>query len=261
MGIKSDLKLSAGCRDRLMVASSVAAIAALVVSVLGLVRAVFDVTWPLGASWVCPRPEPTEPDHTASMWLRTAPNLTNRAGRAMIVPKPTLTPTLTVPSPDPTITAVTMASSPVPSTALTVTAGISAQMVYSDGGAYPYQAPVLLQPEPDGQLGGVTHFEWEWNGQPLRDGMAFDLLIWSEAEHEAHEGLGAYGVTEPQQSLGCEVDLDYVQTIIENGAGTYFWTMIVVREEPYERLGAWGEKRPFIYVPPELPAEPTGEGG
>lgn len=261
MGNHSKLKLNAGCRDRLMVASSVAAIAALIVSVLGLLRAVFDVTWPAGEHWLCPQPEPAEIDRAASMWLRTAPNVTNRAGRAMAGVKPTLSPSPTVPGAHPTTTTVTMAPSPVPLAALTVTAEISAQMVYSDGAAYPYQAPVLLGPEPDGQLGGVTHFEWEWNGEPLPDGMAFDLLIWSEAEHKEHEGLGAYGVTEPHRALACDIDLDYVQTIVENGGGPYFWTVVVVQEEPYERLGAWGEKRPFTYLPPEPPAEATAEGG
>jgi hypothetical protein len=100
----------------------------------------------------------------------------------------------------------------------------------------------------------------------MLEGLAFDLLIWSEAEDWEHEGRGAYGVVETDRSLARDVDLDYVETIIEHGGGTYFWTVMVVQVEPYSRVGAWGENRSFIYVEPEPPAErstqgPLGKGG
>ena len=75
-------------------------------------------------------------------------------------------------------------------------------------------------------------------------------MIWSEAEHREHEGAGGCGVVETDPSLARDVDLDYVQTIVEHGGGTYYWTVIVVQQEPYERVGAWGEKRSFTYTVP-----------
>jgi hypothetical protein len=133
---------------------------------------------------------------------------------------------------------------------------VTAQAVSSAPTGHPFQAPILLYPEPDAQLQSKVHFQWQWDGQPLPEGLAFDLLIWSEAEDQEHQGTGAYGVIETDQSLERDIDLDYVQTIIDHGGGTYFWTVIVVREEPYERVGAWGEKRPFTYTVPEPPAGP-----
>jgi hypothetical protein len=50
-----------------------------------------------------------------------------------------------------------------------------------------------------------------------------------------------------------------VETIIEHGGGNYFWAVIVAQEEPYERVGALGEPRPFTYLVPEPPADPTGQ--
>jgi hypothetical protein len=131
------------------------------------------------------------------------------------------------------------------------TAKAKARAVSPTSTASPFQAPILLSPEPDAQLQSVVHFEWQWEGEPLPEGLAFDLLIWSEAEEQKHEGTGAYGVIETDPSIERDVDLDYVQTIMDHGEGTYFWTVIVVQEEPYSRVGAWGEKRPFTYADPE----------
>lgn len=136
---------------------------------------------------------------------------------------------------------------------------ITTQVGYSTTTAHPSEAPILLDPEPGAQLESEVHFQWQWDGHPLPEGLAFDLLIWSEAEHQEHQGAGAYGVVETDQSLECDVDLDYVQTIIEHGGGTYFWTVIVVQEEPYARVGTWGEKRPFTYKTPESPIEPWAQ--
>jgi hypothetical protein len=135
-----------------------------------------------------------------------------------------------------------------------VTAGVAAAAT-----GHLFQAPILLNPEPDAQLQGAVHFQWQWDGEPLPEGLAFDLLIWSDAEDQEHQGTGAYGVVEPDPTLERDVDLDFVQTIIEHGGGTYFWAVIVVQEEPYERVGALGETRPFTYTVPDPPAEPTSQ--
>jgi hypothetical protein len=258
-----------------MVASSVACIVALFVSILGLVRSLFDVTWPLGqpgVDQICLQVGQEESEPPSSMWLRTAPEVSSRSSRpvaglgAAVMPEPSLTapdPTVTlmpsVATPDPTITQVPPAPALVPSAGLTVSVPLTAHVVSTATTDHLFWAPILLQPEPDAQLQSEVHFEWQWDGQPLPEGFAFDLLIWSEAEHQEHQGACAYGVIETDQALERDVDLDYVQTIIEHGGGPYFWTVVVVKKEPYERVGVWGENRPFTYSVPESPAEATTE--
>jgi hypothetical protein len=258
-----------------MVASSVACIAALFISILGLARAMFDVTWPLGrsgADLICLQVGHEESGLASSTWSGTATNMSSRSQRpaagldSTFTPMPataTLRPSSTPMPPKvtsgPTITPLPPAATPVPSVALVTTVPVTAGLASSAATGHPFQAPILLNPEPEAQLQGEVHFQWQWDGEPLPDGLSFDLLIWSDAEHEEHQGTGAYGVIETGPSLERDVDLDYVQTIIEHGGGTYFWAVIVVQEEPYERVGALGEKRPFTYVVPDPPVEPTAE--
>jgi hypothetical protein len=229
---------------------------------LGLARSLFDVTWPVsepgtgriclqvgsvrsdGAGRICLPVVRAQSDLTFPMSIRTKPNLTNKSLRPAAGPGPTTTP-------------MPLAPTLVPSATLSTTAPITAQAVHSATTGHPVPVPILLQPEPDAQLQSEVHFQWQWDGEPLPEGFAFDLLIWSDAEHQEHKGEGAYGVVETGQSLERDVDLDYVQTIIDHGGGAYFWTVIVVQEEPYKRVGTWGEKRPFNYTAPEATAEPS----
>ncbi len=259
MNTGSDPNLSPGCRDRLMVASSVACIVALFISILGLARALFDLTWPLdqsGVNQICLQVGHAESDLPSSTLAKAAPSSTSRPRRPAAGLGPTVTPMSPTATLNPTITPMPPAPTSVPAATLPTTTPITAQVIYSATTGHLFQVPMLLYPEPDAQLQSEVHFQWQWDDQPLREGLAFDLLIWSEAEHQEHQGTGAYGVIETDQSLERYVDLDYVQTIIEHGGGTYFWTVVVVQEESYERVGAWGEKRPFTYTVPEPPAEP-----
>ena len=277
MRTSSHLELSHGCRDRLMVASSVACIVALFISVLGLVRSLFDVTWPLGRSGageICLQVGHEESVLGSYTSARIASGLSSRSQRpatgleptvtampATATLRPTTTPTPKPPkaTSEPTATAMAPAVTPVLSAVLTTTMPVTAALASLAATGHLPLMPILLNPEPDAQLQGEAHFEWQWDGEPLPEGLAFDLLIWSEAEHEEHQGAGAYGVVEPDPHLERDVDLDFVQTIIEHGGGTYFWTVIVVQEEPYERVGVPGEPRPFTYLVPDPPAEPTSQ--
>jgi hypothetical protein len=69
--------------------------------------------------------------------------------------------------------------------------------------------------------------------------------------------MEARGVVETHQSHEREVDLGFVETIAVHGSGVYYWTVIVVQEEPYKRVGAWGERRTLSYVGSAVPAEAT----
>jgi hypothetical protein len=249
MSTSSGGNLSPGCRDRLMIASSVACIVALFVSILGLVRSLFDITWPYGESGagrLCLQFGHAESDLPSSMWTRSVQGLTSRSPRAAVTVVPTITHTPPAPA-------------PTPSSAVSRTMEITTQVNYSATTGHRFQAPILLKPESEAQLQGEVHFQWQWQGQKLPEGLAFDLLIWSEAEHQDHQGRGALGVVETDPSLQRDVDLDYVRAILEHGGGIYFWTVIVVQKEPYRRVGTWGEKRAFTYEVPEPPTEPWTE--
>ena len=170
-----------------------------------------------------------------------------------LAPRASLAATL---APSPTVSPPPPPTTAAPTAVLSETAPITVQVAYSATAAHLMQAPVLLEPGPDAALDGEVRFQWQWDGEPLPQGLAFDLLLWSEAEEQEHQGAGAYGVIEPAPILESDVDLDYVQSIMEHGGGLYYWTVIVVQAEPYERLGLWGEKRALTYTLPEPPAEP-----
>jgi len=253
----------------------VACIVALIVSILGLARAMFDVTWPVGDAGVdriclqlgqaegdglCLQIRQAEPDSPSSVWIRTAASLGNRSLRAEAGLGVMVTPMPLTARPVHSAALSTTAQVTVQVASLAPTVQVTAPVGSSTATDHALEAPNLLIPEPEAQLQGEVHFEWVWKGPPLPDGLAFDLLIWSEAEDQEHEGRGAHGVVETDRSLARDVDLDYVETILEHGGGIYFWTVMVVQEEPYSRVGAWGEKRAFIYVEPEPPLGGSTQG-
>ena len=173
--------------------------------------------------------------------------------------RPTEAPLPPTVTPEPADTRLPPASTPAPTVTVTATLPISTQATISATTGHVFQAPILLGPVPDAKLYSGVRFEWQWEGEPLPDDMAFDLLIWSEAENREHQGEGAFGVIDTERSQECDVDLDYVHTIMEHGEGNYYWTILVVRKDPYERVGEWGEKRSFTYVFPESPSKPTAQ--
>jgi hypothetical protein len=251
--MRSRSHLSPGCRDRLAVASSVATILALLVGVLALARAILNVTLPVeisGQGLIGTQIDESNTDLTSSMAVAAGADSHTRALAPPSTLAATLSPSLTVATQPPPVTAT-------PTAVLSETTPITTQVAYSVTAAHLMQAPILLEPGPDAVLEGEVRFAWQWDGDPLPQGLAFDLLIWSEAEDQEHQGAGALGVIDPASGLEAGVDLNYVQSIMEHGAGLYYWTVIVVGVEPYERLGLWGEKRPFTYAPADTPSEPA----
>ncbi|MGD9046901.1 MAG: hypothetical protein PVF77_02510 [Anaerolineae bacterium] len=180
MKIGSDRSLNVGCSQRLTIASSIACIAALFVSMLGLARSLFDVTWTLGdlgadrvclqigsadSDQICLEVGQEEPDTPFSMRVRAAPPLTSQSPHPATLADPTITPTPPAPT-------------PVPSATITATMQITAAVVPSTTTEHPFQPPVLLSPEPEAQLQGEIHFQWQRDGESLPEGLVFDLLIW-----------------------------------------------------------------------------------
>jgi serine/threonine protein phosphatase PrpC len=115
-----------------------------------------------------------------------------------------------------------------------------------------YFAPSLSEPAPGEILSGQVTFSWMWDHEPLPEGVAFDLRIWSEDEQHT----AARGVQEPSQETGADVDLQYVAAIQDFGPGEYFWSVVVVMSCQLitgthcipELVGEWGEMRGFTYA-------------
>jgi serine/threonine protein phosphatase PrpC len=113
-------------------------------------------------------------------------------------------------------------------------------------------APELLKPDAGERMNGQWPFIWSGAAGPLARGLAYDLVIWSEAEQRE----AARGVAPPTQATQITVDLDNVPAIRDYGPGTYYWAVIVVRVTPYQRVGEWGESRKFFYASPPGPTQP-----
>ena len=152
---------------------------------------------------------------------------------------PTETPTATPPPAVATDTSTPSASpkSPTPTPAAT------------------YPAPTSLAPADGEELSGTRRFMWQWSGPPLAQGLAFDLRIWSQQEEQ--NGWPRRGAAAPTRDTYADVNLPYVPAIAEYGSGDYYWAVVVVElgaDGPPKVVGAWGEKRRFVYRGPR----PTG---
>jgi hypothetical protein len=121
-------------------------------------------------------------------------------------------------------------------------------------GALP--APLLVDPQPEADLGGVALFAWDWPHDPLGEAFFFDLRIWSLAENELPPEARR-GVTEPTKGTHLEVELPAVPALVEQGPGEYFWSVVVVARPcpdcPQEIAGEWAEPRLFHYLGPQGP--------
>jgi hypothetical protein len=103
----------------------------------------------------------------------------------------------------------------------------------------------LVRPIPEDTLVDRARFEWEWGGQPLPEGYAFDLRIWSEREEKA--GVEPRGAVQTTRKTYSDVTLEFVPAM-EFGEGLYYWSVVVVRDTtPPTIVSPWGEKRWFIY--------------
>jgi serine/threonine protein kinase len=110
--------------------------------------------------------------------------------------------------------------------------------------------PLLVDPPPDAELGGVAVFVWDWPHEPLGEPLFFDLRIWPVAEGE-RPPEARQRVTEPTKGTRVEVDLPGVPVLAELGPGDYFWSVAVVSRPcpdcPLELAGEWAGPRLFHY--------------
>ena len=91
--------------------------------------------------------------------------------------------------------------------------------------------PALLEP-PNGAGGrGVITFRWQPSG-PLPPGAGYEVVWWNPDEPpQAARGLAA-----PTQETSLQANIDVLFTSNQAPGGRIFWTVLVVRENPYVRL-------------------------
>jgi hypothetical protein len=109
------------------------------------------------------------------------------------------------------------------------------------------ERPNLLQPEWGETLTGRYTFRWHWDGPPLKENQAFQLLIWSEQEHKT--GAPRRGAAAPTRDTELMVVLQFVPAIRDYGSGNYYWTVALVQELPDGTLTRLAVQYPrkFVY--------------
>jgi multidrug resistance efflux pump len=118
-------------------------------------------------------------------------------------------------------------------------------------------APVLLQPVDGETARGAVVFRWEPAG-PLPQGGLYEVVAWpADAQPAVAQGL-APATTRTRAS----VNLDLMASADELTGGRLFWTVIVVRQDPYQRLteptGAGARLLVWAGPAPTAPPKPKG---
>ena len=90
---------------------------------------------------------------------------------------------------------------------------------------------MLVSPIDNATVSGRTTFTWQWSGPALSADQGFEVLIWREGQ-PFH-----YGAADPTNSTHIEIDLPAAAGVAKGGAGSYFWTVVVVQRQPYQHTG------------------------
>ncbi len=173
----------------------------------------------------------------------TATSVPTRADATRVAPAVTASPTLELTSTPTQAPSATPTSPPVPTATPLAT---------------PTQAIVALPPDltepPNGTAAqGVINFRWQPNG-PLPPGAGYEVVWWNPDEPpQAARGLAA-----PTQALSLAANIDVLFTANQVPGGRFFWTVLVVSQDPYIRLTQPEASPPhiFIHQSQNLPAPP-----
>jgi serine/threonine protein phosphatase PrpC len=175
------------------------------------------------------------------------------------VPTGTPTPELSV---TPEATAVGTTQAVTPTIAATATLSPTGTVEASAGATLIATAATAASPAPlvgsvtlvaptDGMsLTGVVTFTWDFGPGPLREGLAFQLVIGQGDPSEP----GAQEVGSRDREMARIVDLD---ALLEE-PGEYYWTVRVVEIDGSELDVPEADARPFVYRGPEPAPEPEG---
>ncbi|MEZ4767716.1 MAG: hypothetical protein R2844_04750 [Caldilineales bacterium] len=96
-------------------------------------------------------------------------------------------------------------------------------------------APELVSPQPDARLSGMTTFEWR-PVAPLPHGLAYEIVVWSP---ELNPGQ-ARGIAPATIMTSQQVNLDPLFDGGQFRMGNFYWTVLVVQQDPYLRLTSPG---------------------
>jgi hypothetical protein len=94
-----------------------------------------------------------------------------------------------------------------------------------------FPAPVLLSPEEGATASDRVTFAWDWRGGPLPPNYGFEVRLWknNQADH--------YGAAAAVTTTRLDVNLEGAYGVSEGGTGRYYWTVAVVKLQPYQRVG------------------------
>ncbi len=150
------------------------------------------------------------------------PTPTPTATATDIPPTPTIAPTATI--------TPTAAPAALPTKA-PVAAGGSATRAPTAAPPVPAVAPTLLQPKDGDTQRQAVLFKWQPGG-PLPAGASYEVVWWGADEGPADARGLAPATTKTQAS----VNVDLMVSSGQLSGDRFYWTVIVVRKEPYARL-------------------------
>lgn len=137
-----------------------------------------------------------------------------------LVPAPTLTPTATI-----TPTVAPAATAPKATTAATrATQPPAATPV-------PAVPPVLVSPKDGESVRGAVIFTWQPGG-PLPDGALYEVVWWGANERPSD----ARGLAPATTKTQAKVNIDLMVSSGELKDNRLYWTVIIIRQNPYTRL-------------------------
>jgi len=74
-------------------------------------------------------------------------------------------------------------------------------------------------------------FVWDWRGGPLPPNYGFEVRLWKNDQTDH------YGAAAAVTATRLVVNLEGAYGVSKGGTGRYYWTVAVVKLQPYERVG------------------------
>jgi pilus assembly protein CpaE len=196
-------------------------------------------------------PSPTPAPTATATRLPTATATATPAPTSTAAPSPTATGTATAPptstaTPVPTVTPRPSPSPtrPTPTRRATRVAPTASPTVVGVG------ASGLLEPNAGEVRSGTVTFRWQPGG-PLAPGTAYEVVAWYPGEDPS----AARGMAAPTTESSLAISLDGLYNFGQLKAGDFYWTVLIVRTNPYTRLTqpAVSTARLLTYQPPSEP--------
>ncbi len=175
-------------------------------------------------------------DAPAPTGTGTAPTATaTLSPTASPSPTPTATATLSPtasPSPTPSSTATPRRLPVLPTRSPATGVALASPTVAAPESRRPFVSPpALLQPALNARLRGTAQFEWSPTGA-LPRGAFYEVVVWSP-EQDPNQ---AWGVAPPRITQSLKLNLDELFRSGRFREGSLYWTVLVVEQDPYQRL-------------------------